>query len=83
MEKDLQAQLALKGIKIVSIVPDECETSILFSYKWVTPSGDIRWDNGFIATTARMIADELVCKSIIERVERIRDSLKGKTPEVL
>lgn len=80
---DLQAQLALKGIKIISIVPDENETSILFSYKWVTPSGDIRWDNGFISTVARMEADELICKSIIKRVERIRESLKDKTPEVL
>lgn len=85
---DLQAQLALKGIKIQRF----CQAAdngvmIIFEYKWVTATGEVRWDYGYTSfnryTCENDECDSNLTYRIINKVERIRESLKGKTPEVL
>lgn len=85
---DLQAQLALKGIKIQSFCRGvDNGVMVIFEYKWVTTTGDVRWDYGY-TSYSRYTCENDECDSeltyrIIKTVEKIRESLKGKTPEVL
>lgn len=93
---DLQAQLALKGIKIQNFHQrndwgisdgDGCGGYVVtYSYKWVTATGEVRWDYGFVIIPEREVGvnyESLICKSILDKVDATRESLKGKTPEVL
>lgn len=83
---DLQAQLALKGIKIQNLFPYDGGTMITYTYKWVTGMGDVRWDNGFALFSELTYVsgvDDYICRRILSNVERTRESLNGKKPEVL
>lgn len=84
---DLQAQLALKGIKVQSFFPDDNGGLIVtYLYKWVVGSGEVRWDHGFALVGkpyGGMSYRDQICQSIINGVERSREYLKDKTPEVL
>lgn len=88
---DLQAQLALKGIKIQDFTPNPANKFVVivtYSYKWVTAAGDVRWDYGFVQTAwpgpnCGDTQEDYICQRILERVNMTRESLKGKTPEVL
>ena len=88
---DLQAQLALKGIKIQSFTPHPANKHVIivtYSYKWVTATGDVRWDYGFVCTTwpgpnCGDTIEDYICQRILARVNMTREALKCKTPEVL
>lgn len=88
---DLQAQLALKGIKIQSFTPHPANKYIVivtYSYKWITATGEVRWDYGFVYVTwpgpnCGDTQESYICQRILAQVMRTRESLKGKNPEVL
>lgn len=88
---DLQAQLALKGIKIQNFIPNPANKYVIiaiYSYKWITATGDVRWDYGFVQTAwpgpnCGDNQEDYICQRILERVNMTRESLKDKIPEVL
>lgn len=88
---DLQAQLALKGIKIQNFCQNPSNKYIViatYSYKWITATGEVRWDYGFVYVTwpgpnCGDSQEDYICQRILSQVNATRKSLKGKTPEVL
>lgn len=85
---DLQAQLALKGVRIQDFYYfGEGDAYVTFTYKWVMPSGEVRWDHGFMSFQSYVggsdECDRNLAGKILRTVDGIRESLKDKTPEVL
>lgn len=95
LDANLQAVLALRGIKIQNITPVDVDNGhilqtgviVTFEYKWVTASRDVRWEHGFVScydyTLGDKASDDRVAAKVVKAVDSIRETLRGHNPEVL